>query len=282
MPGLVEQLQAQALDMSVGVSTLLRKVKVAAVKLKLADTVHWADAELNGYTDPVPPYRMIVGRSMARDHYIGWHAIVGPPELGKSWRAGNELRPDVAYDVPARDRAAESRKDARRKFPPLHSVSALSARGPNRVLLNEEVHGEGLMRAPRPVEAGEAILRSDIEYLEAYELPDDFLDCGHFTIIGSGDGWRMFSNVLSGRAKAKDMLELGNIDAAFVALFNKLGQQRPGARYGGKPHRPPLPDVDSLDLVEAMIERGLEQVRKATDRRDEGAKASSDNPASQD
>ena len=59
---------------------------------------------------------------------------------------------------------------------------------------------------------------------------------------------------------------LGNIDAAFVDLFNRLSQQRQNARYGDKEHCPPIPDQDSFDLVRAMIERGLGQVGKATDR----------------
>lgn len=49
---------------------------------------------------------------------------------------------------------------------------------------------------------------------------------------------------------------LGNIDQAFVALFNKLGQQRPNARYCDRDHRPPSPDADSYELVRAMIARG--------------------------
>ncbi|WP_449471670.1 AbiTii domain-containing protein [Sphingobium chungangianum] len=61
MAGLVEEIQAQALDPAVKVSDLLRKVKVAAVKLKLDDAVDWVDKELGGYMDvditDLPPYR---------------------------------------------------------------------------------------------------------------------------------------------------------------------------------------------------------------------------------
>lgn len=81
MSGLVEQLQADSLDQSVLVSTLLRKVKVAAVKLQLSDTVTWADNELKGYSDGVPPYRTVVGRSMARDHFGRWLPLGGAEQV---------------------------------------------------------------------------------------------------------------------------------------------------------------------------------------------------------
>lgn len=198
----------------------------------------------------------------------------------------------------------------------------------NKILFNEEVRGTALMRAPRAVEKGEPVLMSDLAHIEQFELPDDLLDCGHFTIIRADGGWRIVFNFLSGRAKARDMLELaaqfldaavasgkkghagpavdslfsaseliskvelilhrnkaasskthgmiaseinawarlGNIDAAFVALFNKLGQQRPNARYSDREHRPSVPDSDSFDLVRAMIDRGLQRVARSTDR----------------
>lgn len=198
----------------------------------------------------------------------------------------------------------------------------------NKVLFNEEVRGVALLRAPRDVKQGEPVMMTDLAHIEQFELPDDLLDCGHFTIIRAGEGWRMVFNLLSGRAKARDMLELadqylqasiesgrkghsgpavdnlyssselvskaelilhrgkaakakthgpiaseinawariGNIDQAFVALFNKLGQQRPNARYSDREHRPPTPNADSYDLVRAMIDRGLERVARSTDR----------------
>lgn len=197
-----------------------------------------------------------------------------------------------------------------------------------RILFNDEVEGEALLRAPRPIEKGGVIYATDLQQVESFDLPDALLDSGHFTIVRSGDGWRMFFNFLRGRAKAKDMLELaaqfleasrssqqnghsgpaidnlfsaseliskaelilhqsratkskrhatiaseiniwarlGNIDQAFVALFNKLSQQRPTARYGNKESRPPMPDQENFDLVQAMIERGLERIKKATEK----------------
>lgn len=195
-----------------------------------------------------------------------------------------------------------------------------------RVLLNDEIQGEGLLRVPRSVQKGEPLYSNDLQYTERFDLPDELLDNGHFTIVRAGDGWLVFFNFLSGRAKARDMLErarqfleaalsakerghagpaidnlfsaceltskaelilhrnpaatskshgpvaseinrwarLGNIDSAFVNLFNSLGQQRPNARYGDREHSPPIPEQDSFDVVRTIIERGLRRVGKAT------------------
>lgn len=80
--------------------------------------------------------------------------------------------------------------------------------GEIQILLNDEIKGEGLLRAPRDIEKGEAVLASDFEHLARYELPDELLNSGHFTIFQTGENWRVFFNFLSGRAKARDMLEL--------------------------------------------------------------------------
>lgn len=61
MAGLVEEIQAQALDPNSQVTDLLRKVKVAAVKLRLEEAIDWVDKELGGYSGvedvDLPPYR---------------------------------------------------------------------------------------------------------------------------------------------------------------------------------------------------------------------------------
>lgn len=202
--------------------------------------------------------------------------------------------------------------------------------GPIQVRLNEEVKGEAQVRASRAVERDDPVYVSDLRSIEIYELPDELLDSGHFTIFWVGEGWRMVFNFLSGRAKARDMLELarqfleasqhshakghagpavenlftsaeliskaelilhrspavtakshgtvasainawfklGNIDAAFVALFNKLTQRRPNARYGDAGSRPSMPTEEDYEVIEAMIQRGHNRVSKATDRAD--------------
>lgn len=79
MAGLVEELQAQALNPSVKVSDLLRRVKLAAVKLQLKDTADWVDHELRGYSDPqnVPPYRRTTGQLRAHTRYHGVVPVTG-------------------------------------------------------------------------------------------------------------------------------------------------------------------------------------------------------------
>jgi len=80
MAGLVEELQREALDPDVPVSTLLRKVKLTAVKLQLADAVEWADAELKGYDGLVPDYRVVRGQIKSYHPAHGWRTMRGDPE----------------------------------------------------------------------------------------------------------------------------------------------------------------------------------------------------------
>lgn len=76
MPGLVEQLQADALDPSVPVSVLLGKVKVCAVRLGLQDALEWVQKELSGYVmvdgDDLPEYRRGHGITEGQDQWGRW------------------------------------------------------------------------------------------------------------------------------------------------------------------------------------------------------------------
>lgn len=81
MPSLVEEIQRDALDPQTSVSTLLRKVKLAAAKLQLPAVEEWVDHELNGYgRNPVPPYRQIKGVPKAFNPFNGWIPIMGTPK----------------------------------------------------------------------------------------------------------------------------------------------------------------------------------------------------------
>lgn len=82
MSGLVEEIQRDALDPQTSVSTLLRKVKLAAAKLQLPAVEEWVDHELNGYgQSPVPPYRQIKGVPKALNPFNGWIPMMGDPEM---------------------------------------------------------------------------------------------------------------------------------------------------------------------------------------------------------
>lgn len=83
MAGLVEEIQALALDSNVKVADLLRRVRLAAGKLGLSDTVEWASAELSGYQpeDQIPAYRNIVGRVMVHSPYMGVYPLKGNAKI---------------------------------------------------------------------------------------------------------------------------------------------------------------------------------------------------------
>lgn len=72
MVGLVEEIQRDALSSNTSVSTLLRKVRLAAAKLDLPKIEAWVESELNGYSGNVPPYRVLNGRPMAHNPMRGW------------------------------------------------------------------------------------------------------------------------------------------------------------------------------------------------------------------
>jgi hypothetical protein len=71
----------------------------------------------------------------------------------------------------------------------LYMAQALfPSEGKLRVLLNDEVEGEGHLRAPRTIQKGEPLYASDLQFMERFELPDELLDSGHFTIVRVGEG----------------------------------------------------------------------------------------------
>src|SRR5262245_16715118 len=76
--GLVEEIQKAAVDPDVAVSTLLRRVKLAAVKLKLDMVQDWVELELNGYPNKasLPEYRKVAGTAVAREAFTGWQLLM--------------------------------------------------------------------------------------------------------------------------------------------------------------------------------------------------------------
>jgi hypothetical protein len=76
---LIEQLQSGAIDGSAPISDLLRRAKLAAVKLGAAEFDTWIEREMNGYhrDDPVPDYREVAGPVRFFNPYRGWCPILG-------------------------------------------------------------------------------------------------------------------------------------------------------------------------------------------------------------
>jgi hypothetical protein len=57
---------------------------------------------------------------------------------------------------------------------------------------NGEVRGVAKINASRPIQSGEAVTLADLDGIEKFDLPDDLLDHGHFTLINTPLGWGMF------------------------------------------------------------------------------------------
>lgn len=77
MAGLIEEIQSDAFNQNVPISSLLRKVRAAAVKLDLPPTEEWVEAELNGYEEgELPEYRILYGKPKALNPFHGWIPII--------------------------------------------------------------------------------------------------------------------------------------------------------------------------------------------------------------
>jgi len=78
MPGLVLELQRDALNSSVPSSGLLRKALVVSKKLGIDDFRAWIEKELNGYEpkDEIPKYREVWGQIKAWNPYNGWIPLI--------------------------------------------------------------------------------------------------------------------------------------------------------------------------------------------------------------
>lgn len=107
MVGLVEEIQRDALDPQISVAMLLRKVKLAAVKLQLPAIDEWVSKELQGYTSgPVPPYRQISGTPKAFNPFQGWIPIMGDPKTISAISKINHGQPIAAIEDLIKDNDA--------------------------------------------------------------------------------------------------------------------------------------------------------------------------------
>lgn len=72
MQGLILEIQRGALDPKFPLETLLRQMKVAAVKLSLDSLESWVENELNGYSGDLPDYRVVLAAPYGWNAYNGW------------------------------------------------------------------------------------------------------------------------------------------------------------------------------------------------------------------
>lgn len=75
MSGLIEEIQRDATNSSIPIESLLRRVKLAAAKLRLGSIESWVNDELGGYKSEVPDYRILHGQPSAWNPYNGWIPI---------------------------------------------------------------------------------------------------------------------------------------------------------------------------------------------------------------
>ncbi|MDB5439959.1 MAG: hypothetical protein JWM33_2386 [Caulobacteraceae bacterium] len=77
MAGLIEEIQRDAIDDTVSVSQLLRRMKIAASKLRLGSVEAWVEHELSGYPDEqnLPSYRIIGGVAVVHHVRAGWRMM---------------------------------------------------------------------------------------------------------------------------------------------------------------------------------------------------------------
>lgn len=73
MTGLVLELQADAMNESVSVLSLLRKARALSVKLGVTTIDQWLAHEMGGYPthSSIPDYRHVVGRTICHNPYVG-------------------------------------------------------------------------------------------------------------------------------------------------------------------------------------------------------------------
>lgn len=80
MSSIILDLQKEALDDKVEISTLLRKVFLVSTKLELTELKTWVNNELNGYKsdDSIPEYRRTKSELKSFNRFHGWIAVGFP------------------------------------------------------------------------------------------------------------------------------------------------------------------------------------------------------------
>lgn len=125
VPGLVLELQSDALNKGVSCADLLRKALVASRKLGVREIEEWLRRELNGYPlddDEVPAYREVHGRIKVWNPYHGWQ----PLNFGDAKMAEQLSRRKVMQPVSELEALLENKAGSSFQIPfPQKTVNAL-------------------------------------------------------------------------------------------------------------------------------------------------------------
>ena len=95
------------------------------------------------------------------------------------------------------------------------------------IRLNDEVRGTAHVRATRPVQKGEPVLVSDMQNFVSFDLDEEELDAGHFTLFWTGNGWVATFDFRVGRAKSAAMLKAAGEFLEVARLASNHGHTRP-------------------------------------------------------
>ena len=95
------------------------------------------------------------------------------------------------------------------------------------IRLNNEVRGIAHVRATRPVQKGEQVLVSDMQNFVSFDLDEEELDAGHFTLFWTGNGWIATFDFRAGRAKSAAMLIAAGEFLKVARFASTCGLTRP-------------------------------------------------------
>ncbi|MBY0565969.1 MAG: HEPN domain-containing protein [Hyphomonadaceae bacterium] len=91
------------------------------------------------------------------------------------------------------------------------------------VRFNDEVRGIVKLSRDAPAHEEGHLTGQHLEHIEAFDLVDDELDCGHFTAYFTGRAWAMTFDFRSGRAKALHYIERASQFAATARFSIEKG-----------------------------------------------------------
>jgi hypothetical protein len=90
----------------------------------------------------------------------------------------------------------------------LFAAQLIQPREGGRIIrLNGEVRGRPYLRANRDFQEGEGLKLEDFEDMEYFDLAEEELDSGHFTLFFTGTGWWISFDLRPGRQKSMALLE---------------------------------------------------------------------------